>query len=80
MQLLIKPTGDVRCLYGESLDLATLGPLVIRRGSHVEPTDDGAWRCDLSPVGGPALGPFGRRSEALSAEVAWLEAHWLTAD
>ena len=30
-----------------------------------------------APVGGPVLGPFDRRSEALEAERAWLEAHWL---
>jgi hypothetical protein len=77
MQLVIEPAGSVRCLYGEAIDLAALGPLAIRRGSHVEPTADGRWLCDLSPVAGPVLGPFGCRSEALAAEVNWLEAHWL---
>lgn len=79
MQLLVTSTGQVRCLYGETIDLASLGPLSIRRGSHVEPTADGQWRCDLSPVGGPQLGPFLCRSQALAAEVAWLETHWLAA-
>ena len=77
MQLVIDTAGSVRCLYGEAIDLAALGPLAIRRGSHVEPTADGRWLCDLSPVSGPVLGPFGSRSEALAAEVAWLESHWL---
>ena len=77
MQLVIDPTGGVRCLYGEAIDLAALGRMTIRRGSHVEPTDDGQWLCDLSPVSGPVLGPFGSRSQALAAEVAWLQAHWL---
>ena len=77
MQLVIDTAGSVRCLYSEAIDLAALGPLAIRRGSHVEPTADGRWLCDLSPVSGPVLGPFGCRSEALAAEVAWLEAHWL---
>lgn len=31
------------------------------------------------PVGGPVLVPFDRRSEALEAEVAWLEEYWLEA-
>ena len=35
------------------------------------------WLADLSPVNGPVLGPFDRRSEALAAELAWLEANWL---
>ena len=30
------------------------------------------------PFAGPVLGPFGCRSEALAAEVAWLEANWLS--
>ncbi len=77
MQLIIDTAGSVRCLYGEAIDLAALGPLAIRRGSHVEPAADGRWLCDLSPVSGPVLGPFGCRSEALAAEVAWLETHWL---
>jgi len=77
MQLLIEPAGKVRCLYGEAIDLAVLGPLAIRRGSHVEPTANGQWLSDLSPVAGPVLGPFDCRSAALAAEVAWLEEHWL---
>jgi hypothetical protein len=28
-------------------------------------------------VGGPVLGPFDRRSDALEAERDWLERHWL---
>jgi hypothetical protein len=79
MQLLIEPSGNVRCLYDESIDLAALGTVAISRGSHVEPTADGRWLADLSPVGGPCLGPFAVRSEALQAERDWLEANWLTA-
>lgn len=75
MQLLISPHGDVRCLYDESLDLSALGRLTIRRASHVEPTANGQWTADLSPLGGPVLGPFRLRSEALAAEVRWIEDH-----
>jgi hypothetical protein len=77
MQLIIAPGGQTRCIYGEEIDLAQLGDLSIRRGSHVEPDSQGRWLCDLSPVSGPALGPFTTRSEALAAEVAWLTQHWL---
>ena len=77
MQLVITPVGEVRCLYTESLDLTSLGSVHIQRGSHVEPDLVGQWFADLSPVGGPRLGPFPRRSDALSAEVAWLRDHWL---
>jgi hypothetical protein len=77
MTLIIEPTGAVRCIYGEDIDLRTLGVLEIRRASHVEPEDGAGWRADLCPVGGPVLGPFPRRSEALEAEHRWLEANWL---
>ena len=77
MELLITPEAMIRCLYDETLELTALGQPQIQRGSHVEPTTDGNWTADLSPVSGPLLGPFPRRSEALAAEVAWLEQHWL---
>lgn len=80
MQLIITPEGQTRCIYGEEIDLAQLGELTIRRGSHVEPDPSGCWFCDLSPVSGPHLGPFPSRSLALAAEVAWLADNWLMAD
>ena len=73
MRLVVEPGGRVRCLYGEAVDLAALGALSIRRASHVEPDPQGVWWADLSPVGGPRLGPFTQRSLALAAEEAWLE-------
>ena len=77
MDLLIEPSGTVRCVFGEQIDLGQLGRLSIRRGSHVEPTHDGQWTADLSPVQGPLLGPFPTRTAALNAEVTWLQEHWL---
>ena len=77
MQLVIRPDGTTRCLYGEEIDLHALGQITITRGSHVEPDDQGQWWCDMAPCSGPRLGPHTCRSEALQAEVAWLEANWL---
>jgi hypothetical protein len=77
MLLRIDPDGTVRCVYAEAIDLTCLGTASIRRVSHVEPDEQGQWWSDLSPVGGPRLGPFLARSQALAAEHAWLEAHWL---
>ena len=37
MQLVIEPSGSVRAVYDETIDLGTFGPLLISRGSHVEP-------------------------------------------
>jgi hypothetical protein len=77
MDLLITRTGEVRRIYAEAIDLAALGPPVIRRASHVEPDAEGRWSADLSPVAGPVLGPFDRRSDALTAEQVWLQDNWL---
>ena len=77
MDLLIATTGGIRCVYGEDVNLSELGRLAIQRGSHVEPTADGQWTADLSPVNGPQLGPFDCRTKALTAEVTWLNQYWL---
>ncbi|EAQ80556.1 hypothetical protein [Blastopirellula marina] len=79
MQLLISCNGDVRCIYDEALPLRALGHVSIARGSHVEPTEEGNWTADLSPVNGPLLGPFESRIAALAAEHAWLTQNWLEA-
>lgn len=77
MNLLIAPTGSIRCVYGEAVNLHQLGRLSIQRGSHVEPTAESLWTADLAPVNGPLLGPFVSRADALAAEAAWLLEHWL---
>jgi hypothetical protein len=77
MKLLVRPDGTVRAIYDECIDLAALGRPTITRASRVEPDAQGRWLADLQPVGGPVLGPFGRRGEALDAERDWLERHWL---
>ncbi len=78
MDLIIDPTGQASCIYDETIDLAMLGPLSIRRARMPNRNDQGQWTADLiAPSIGPQLGPFEHRSAALAAEVAWLEAHWL---
>ena len=72
MELVVDAGGDVRCVYGEELDLREIGKLQITRASHVEPDRDGFWWADMGPVDGPVLGPYGSRSEALGAERAFL--------
>jgi hypothetical protein len=78
MELVVTPTGQVHCVYDELVDLSALGRLEIIRASHVEPNREGRWLADLTPVGGPMLGPYAKRSEALAAEHTWLLAHWIT--
>ena len=72
MDLFVDSAGDIRCIYGEELDLRELGKLQITRASHVEPDRDGFWWADMGPVDGPVLGPFKSRTEALGAERGWL--------
>lgn len=78
MELVVDPRGGVRCLYTEALELAALGPPAVRRASRVEPDGEGRWSADLAVSGGPVLGPFERRSEALAAEAEWLKRHWVS--
>jgi hypothetical protein len=77
VELVIGPTGVVRTIYSEVLDLRSLGSTKIVRVSHVEPDDDGQWQADLTLVDGPILRPYYERSQALEAEVAWLRDNWL---
>ena len=77
MQVVIQPNGTIRCLYDENIDLSSFGRLSIRRASHVEPDAVGQWFADLSPLEGPILGPFPRRSDALTAESHWIAANGL---
>ncbi|MFH5806653.1 hypothetical protein [Alienimonas sp. DA493] len=71
-ELFVSPDGTARGLYGELIDAGALGDSAVVRASHVEPAPGGGWTADLSPVGGPALGPFPLRSAALAAEADWL--------
>ena len=79
MTLLVGREGTIRCMYAEVLDLAAIGCLRITRASHVEPDGTGRWWVDITPAGGPVLGPFDRRSHALAAERRWLEENVMAA-
>ena len=72
LELIVNADGGVKCIYDEALDLRALGKLQITRASHVEPDAEGCWWADMGPSGGPVLGPFGTRREALAAERGWL--------
>ena len=59
--------GTIQSLYNEKLTLEELGNINIKRASYVEPEND-LWYVDLSPINGPKLGPFKKRSDALILE------------
>jgi hypothetical protein len=77
MDLMVLPDGTIRAVYAEDIDFREFGKPLITRASHVEPDGQGRWIADLTPVGGPVLGPFDLRSEALEAEQVWLAKNWL---
>ena len=70
----LNDNGDLVYIYDDSLSfLQDLGKASVRRASHVEPTEDGKWTADMSPVNGPVLGPFPLRKDALESEVEFLK-------
>ena len=77
MELFIAPGGVVTAIYAETIDLEILGKPMISRASHVEPDASGHWFAHI--VDGPTLGPFSKRSEALTAEINWLTENRLLA-
>lgn len=80
MQAIVRPDGTIEFLYSDIHKKLIESATEVKnpRVSDVEPTQDGkAWVADMSRVGGPELGPFPTRDEALRREVEWLEAHGL---
>lgn len=74
MELTIVFGEYVEAIYSDELIdvLSELGSVYVRRASHVEPCD-GGWSADMSPVGGPVLGAFPKRQDAIDAEIDWLK-------
>lgn len=73
MKIKIGSDGTITHVYDERVDLSRLGNTTIKRASHVEPTVSNEWTADMRPSGGGILGPFDTRTEALEAEIKWLE-------
>ena len=63
---------NIRSNADEALALRELWTLQITRASHVEPDAEVDWWADMGPSGGPMLGLFTSRSQALEAERRWL--------
>lgn len=83
-KLTIRPGGVIDLIYQDAFrSLMDQGQSFIRRASHVEPGDPAKqqdpllWYADLAPCGGPVLGGFVKRAEALEAEAIWIQKHIL---
>jgi hypothetical protein len=75
MLIAIAQDASVKFIHNDAMFLALKeeGTATVQRASHVEPTVDGLWEADMSPVNGPLLGPYTTRQEALDKEILWLE-------
>lgn len=74
MNIKIEPNGEITAIYNDNLvELFKEGKTEIKRASHVEPNNEGMWVADLFPIGGPILGPYEKRKDALDAELEWLD-------
>ena len=75
-KIIISKTGQIRFIYTDELtSLLKEGKVSIKRASNVEPTNDGKWIADMSPIADVKLGPFEKRSTAIKAEIKWLNKH-----
>jgi len=76
LRVVVRPDGTSAFVYHDALaPLAQRPGAVTTRASHVEPCP-GGWSADMRPSGGPVLGPFTLRAEALAAEREWLSQTW----
>ncbi len=74
MNKIVISEGRARFIHDDDLAerMGQHGDVSIQRASHVEPTSNGKWTVDLTPVGGPRIGTFDRREMALECERLWL--------
>jgi hypothetical protein len=72
MLLAIRPNGEIQFIYSDALEpLLHEGEFRVERASRVEPAEGGGWTATMND--GTVLGPYKLRSEALAAEVRFLE-------
>lgn len=80
-QIKISPAGKVTQIYEDDDPYQFVGQTTIRRASRVEPTEDGKWEADMSLLGDEhkdvKLGPFDFRTQAIAAEIAYINKHHL---
>ena len=78
IEVSIDEDGGAKAIYSDELAeyFAETGAK-ITRASSVEPGLDGKWTVDLTVSGGPVVGGFRLRDDALKYEVEWLKENYL---
>lgn len=76
IMIILVDGAKIQTLYNEEFELTDIGRVELKRASHVDPIEN-KWYVDLSPVDGPIWGGFKKRSQALKAEVEWIESKLL---
>ena len=72
IRIKVNTEGEITFIYRDDLrGLLREGEASIRRVSNVEPDENGDWIASMSD--GTTIGPFTLRTDALNAEVAYLE-------
>jgi len=74
VHLYVDEDGSVTFVHDDRVAeaLGDLGKATTTRVSHVEPDHLGGWAADMRPLGGPVLGSYRTRQEALAAELEWV--------
>ena len=78
VEVVVDAAGRLQMVHDDRLDLTDLGPVRVRRASDVEPLgsvwagEGMKWWAHMR--GGPTLGPFEKRADAILAERAYLSA------
>lgn len=72
---MIDKEGTTKQIYNDDFVILALKVERIKRASSVELLHERSqqWKADMFLSGGPVLGPYRRRDEAIKAEIDWLE-------
>lgn len=64
--------GEAVFIYEDGHPCLDLGRVQTKRASHVEPTENGLWCADMSPIDGPLLEETRSRKQSVSREHQWI--------
>lgn len=71
-KIVIQSNGTISYIWSDDIDLSELGDVQVSRASHVE-FNNKSKKWEAHTVGGTFIGAFKKRSDAIAAEVKYLE-------